>query len=138
MFKHEHTSQKATLENKVNLCQWSLNICGKPCGIHTPKLKTKMIGCNESMKTIYRLQLKRGLLWHQHYPNLHEVVKFRSSPADFLTNFRQISLRDLFTSEKWRSMTIWSKKHQHVVFSWKIFGKLQGPYESCKKQKSVI
>ena len=37
---------------------------------------------------ICRLQLKRGLFWYRHYPKLHEMVKYRSSRAEILTNLR--------------------------------------------------
>ena len=63
-----------------------------------------------------RLQLKRGLFWYRHYPKLHQMVKYRSSQADFGTNLRQISMRVFFASKKCENMTTWSKKHKHFVF----------------------
>ena len=44
------------------------------------------------------------------------MVKYVSSRADFWTNLRQITLRVFFTLNKCGKVTIWSKKHKHVVF----------------------
>ena len=46
-----------------------------------------------------RLQLKRGLFWYRHYPKLHQIVKYRSSRAEFWTNLRQISMRVFVTAK---------------------------------------
>ena len=68
--------------------------------------------------TYGRLQLKRGLLWYRHYPKLHEMVKYRSSRAENLTNLHEISMRVSFSIQKHvEKMMTWSKKTQTCRFS---------------------
>ena len=46
----------------------------------------------------YRLQLKRGLFWYRHHPNMLEMVSDRSSRADNWTDLRKMSMRIFFGS----------------------------------------
>ena len=83
------------------------------------------------------LQDRPRLFWYRHYQKLHEIVKYRSSRAENLTNLREISMRVFFNSKKCEKMTIWSKQIQKCSFSWKqIFEKPHASHQICKKWKN--
>ena len=46
-----------------------------------------------------RLQLKPGLFWYRHDPQMHEMVSDGSSLAEIWTTFRKKSMRVFFCSK---------------------------------------
>ena len=86
-----------------------------------------------------RLQLKRGLFWYRHHPNMHEMVSVRSSRAETWTDLRKISMRVFFNSKKCGKMIIWYQKTQTCSFSWTNFLRsYTGPTKVGKNNLSDI
>ena len=85
-----------------------------------------------------RLQLKRGLFWYRHHPEMHEMVSDRSSRAETWSDLRKNSMRifSIRTNEENDNMV--EKEKKCCVFVKQIFEKLHGPYQSWKKQKKHI
>ena len=72
-------------------------------GMLAISLGVSLVGSVRNVKFFIRknrLQLKRGLFWYRHYPKLHEMVKYRSSRAENLTNLREISMPVFFNSKR--------------------------------------
>ena len=65
---------------------------------------------------------------------MHEIVSDRSWRAENSTNLPQISMRVFFSSKNVEKCHCGQKQKNAVVRD-KIFEKLHGPYQSCKKQK---
>ena len=69
---------------------------------------------------------------------MQEMVSDWSSRAEKLTNLCEISMRVFFDSNKcgkWQYIFVCLFFYDFLVFREKIFEKLQGPYQSCKKAK---
>ena len=78
--------------NKKN----TLNQNGRLSNVHS-------VNCD--LSPFHRLQLKRGLFWYGHHPKMHEMVSDRSSRAGNRTDFRNISMRVFFDSNKCETNT---------------------------------
>ena len=84
-----------------------------------------------------RLQLERGLFWYRRYPKIHEIVSDWSSRVDFLTSFREMSMRVFFNSKKCGKMILWSTRNQmRSFFAKKNFEKISS-YQSCNFSDTI-
>ena len=65
-----------------------------------------------------RLQLKRGLFWYWHHPQMHEMVSDRSSRAEIWTDLRKMSMRVFSDSKRYKKIQMWVKQIQTCNSSW--------------------
>ena len=66
-----------------------------------------------------RLQVKGGLFWYGHYPNMHEMVSDGTSWVDLHTDLREISVCGFLEAKDKRTHVLWSNQTRTCRVSWK-------------------
>ena len=82
--------------------------------------------------------LSGGCFCTDNHPKMHEMVSYRSSRAEFLTNLGEIAMRVSFNSTKmWNNDNMVDQKHRIVVFSEKQSLRSRMPHTKVVKNKQL-